>query len=99
MSNNNGWEDAKITEEGEEVVSKFSKLLEHKVDRREIMLWNVTIIGLCVSICFVVTKGQIDRLADKVVDQKAVIEKQESKLEKQEDKITNLLIEIERLKK
>lgn len=48
--NNDGWEDASITEEGENISSKRTRLLEHKVDRKEILTWNVTIISICIAI-------------------------------------------------
>jgi cell division protein FtsB len=48
--NNDGWENASITEEGENISFIRTRLLEHKVDRKEILTWNVTIISICIAI-------------------------------------------------
>lgn len=96
MSNNKGFESAKITEDGEEVVSKFSRLLEHKVTYKDLIGYNLALISICLGIVYFLTTNifsfRIEYLEKELVEQN-------SKFEKQEDKITNLLLEVERLKK
>jgi hypothetical protein len=110
QNNNNEWEDDRITEDGEDITVRTKRLLEHKVDRKELTGWCLSMLGLCAGLIyfqlnafFNIRFQYIEKLVEKqevvIKEQNDRIEKQNDKLEKQNDKITNKLVEIERLKK
>lgn len=97
--NNDGWENASITEEGENISSIRTRLLEHKVDRKEILMWNATIISICIAITSYMLGGLRESVRNDKENVKehltilkesnnllrADIVKQDQKIEKQDD--------------
>jgi cell division protein FtsB len=97
--NNDGWKNASITEEGENISSIRTRLLEHKVDRKEILTWNVTIISICIAITSYMLGGLRESVRndkEKVKEHLVILKesnsllradilKQDQKLEKQDE--------------
>lgn len=90
--NNDGWENANITEEGENISSIRTRLLEHKVDRKEIMMWNLVIVGSMASIMTLLLtnlggslKESNNLLRTQVLEQNQKLEKQDEALNKQDE--------------
>jgi hypothetical protein len=92
--NNDGWEDASITEEGENISSIRIRLLEHKVDRKEIMMWNLGIVGGVAGIVTLLLtnlggsiKESNNLLRTQVLEQTQKLDKQDQKIDKQDQKL------------
>jgi hypothetical protein len=110
--NNDGWDDVSIIEEGENIASIRTRLLEHKVDRKEIMMWNLGIVGGVVGIVTLLLTNlggsikesnnllriQVLEQTQKLDKQDQKIDKQDEALDKQKDLIHELDLEIKLLK-